>query len=179
VTDVTNSEFDLVENSPSAYLSSNPERNHPKDFMGGDFMPRDSITRANSESAVEREVGVPVALIPAAQYVRMFDDAQQYSPDKRKDAIQQYAAQHGFRVVKTYADLGKSGVISKNRIGLRELLKDVVSGTAEYKAIPVRLRPSPHKQDQFVARCRTHCPLSEVRGNNLVEFRMKANSEVT
>jgi DNA invertase Pin-like site-specific DNA recombinase len=39
--------------------------------------------------------------------------------------------------VKTYADLGKSGVVAKNRTGLRELLKDVVSGEAQYKAVLV------------------------------------------
>jgi DNA invertase Pin-like site-specific DNA recombinase len=37
--------------------------------------------------------------------------------------------------VKTYADAGKSGVTTKHRNALRELLKDVVSGEANYKAI--------------------------------------------
>lgn len=100
-------------------------------------MPRNIISRANPESAFERQDIAPLALVPAAQYVRMSDENQQYSPDNQKDAIQQYAAQHGFRIVKTYADLGKSGVIAKNRIGLSELLKDVVSGEADYKAILV------------------------------------------
>jgi len=76
-------------------------------------------------------------LIPAAQYVRMSDEAQQYSVDNQKQAIAQYASHHGFKIVKTYADLGKSGVVAKNRTGLRELLKDVVSGDAEYKAVLV------------------------------------------
>lgn len=76
-------------------------------------------------------------LIPAAQYVRMSDEAQQYSADNQKDAIAQYASRHGFKVIKTYADLGKSGVIAKNRTGLRDLLNDVVSGDAPYKAVLV------------------------------------------
>ena len=76
-------------------------------------------------------------LISAAQYVRMSDEAQQYSVDNQKDAIAQYASLHGFKIVKTYADLGKSGVVAKNRAGLRELLKDVVSGEAQYKAVLV------------------------------------------
>ena len=79
----------------------------------------------------------PAPLIPAAQYVRMSDEAQHYSIENQKTAIQEYAACHRFLIVKTYADAGKSGVIAKNRPALRELLKDVVSGNTEYKAILV------------------------------------------
>ena len=67
----------------------------------------------------------------------MSNEAQQYSIDNQKAAIQEYAAQHGFVITKTYSDAGKSGVIARNRTALRELLKDVVSGTASYKAILV------------------------------------------
>ncbi|MFZ0796649.1 MAG: recombinase family protein [Terriglobales bacterium] len=79
----------------------------------------------------------PAPLIPAAQYVRMSDEAQQFSIENQKAAIQEYAARHGFLIVKTYADAGKSGVIAKNRPALRELLKDVVSGNTGYEAILV------------------------------------------
>jgi DNA invertase Pin-like site-specific DNA recombinase len=79
----------------------------------------------------------PVGPIPAAQYVRMSDDVQQYSIENQKTAIQEYAAKHGFVVIKTYADPGKSGVLAKNRRALRELLKDVVGGDAQFKAILV------------------------------------------
>jgi DNA invertase Pin-like site-specific DNA recombinase len=81
--------------------------------------------------------GRELSSIPAAQYVRMSDEAQQYSIENQKTAIAEYAARNGFVVIKTYADAGKSGVIAKNRFGLRELLKDVVGGSAEYKAILV------------------------------------------
>lgn len=77
------------------------------------------------------------ASLPAAQYVRMSDEAQQYSIDNQKTAIQEYANRHGFVIVKTYADVGKSGVLAKNRGALRELLGDVVSGNAKYKAVLV------------------------------------------
>jgi hypothetical protein len=60
-------------------------------------------------------------LIPVSQYVRMSDEAQQYSLENQKTAIQEYAARHGFLIVKTYADAGKSGVIVKNRPALRDL----------------------------------------------------------
>ena len=79
----------------------------------------------------------PATLTPAAQYVRMSDEAQQYSIDNQKAAIQEYALQNGFVIVKTYADVGKSGVLAKNRQALRELLRDVVNGVAEYNAILV------------------------------------------
>jgi len=79
----------------------------------------------------------PAPLIPAAQYVRMSDEAQHYSIENQKSAIQEYAARHRFLIVKTYADAGKSGVIAKNRPALRELLKDVVSGDTGYNAILV------------------------------------------
>jgi DNA invertase Pin-like site-specific DNA recombinase len=76
-------------------------------------------------------------LIPAAQYVRMSDETQQFSIENQQTAIQEYATLHHFLVTKTYVDAGKSGVIAKNRPALRELLTDVVSGQAEYRAILV------------------------------------------
>ncbi len=85
----------------------------------------------------ENSISRPADLKPAAQYVRMSDDAQQYSIDNQKAAIQEYAASHGFVIVKTYADPGRSGVLAQNRPALRELLKDVVSGDTDYKAILV------------------------------------------
>ena len=47
-------------------------------------------------------------LVPAAQYVRMSKDLQEYSIENQRDAIQRYAAQRGFVVVETYADAGRS-----------------------------------------------------------------------
>jgi DNA invertase Pin-like site-specific DNA recombinase len=77
------------------------------------------------------------SLVPAAQYVRMSDEAQHYSIENQKSAIQEYADRHHFLIVKTYSDPGRSGVIIKNRPALRQLLKDVVSGDSGYKAILV------------------------------------------
>jgi DNA invertase Pin-like site-specific DNA recombinase len=76
-------------------------------------------------------------LVPAAQYVRMSDEAQQYSIENQKAAVQEYAARHGFVIVKTYADPGRSGVVATHRKGLAELLGDVVAGKPPYKAILV------------------------------------------
>ena len=57
-------------------------------------------------------------LVPAAQYVRMSDESQDYSIENQKATIQEYAARYGFVVVKTYPDLGKSGVVAKHRLAL-------------------------------------------------------------
>jgi len=77
------------------------------------------------------------SLVPVAQYVRMSTEDQQYSIANQEAAIQLYAEGHGFSVVSTYADAGKSGIAIKHRKGLRQLLHDVTSGQARYKVILV------------------------------------------
>jgi DNA invertase Pin-like site-specific DNA recombinase len=67
----------------------------------------------------------------------MSTEHQQYSLDNQSLRIQTYADCHGFSVVKTYTDAARSGVVLKCRNGLRQLLHDVVSGNAGYKAILV------------------------------------------
>jgi DNA invertase Pin-like site-specific DNA recombinase len=74
---------------------------------------------------------------PAAQYLRMSTDHQQYSLDNQADAIARYAAEHGFAIVKTYSDAAKSGLRLKNRAGLKQLLKDVAEGQLAFRAILV------------------------------------------
>ena len=76
-------------------------------------------------------------IIPAAQYLRMSTDHQQYSLDNQADAIAKYAANFGFVIVKTYSDAAKSGLRLRNREGLKQLLKDVVEGNVSFKAILV------------------------------------------
>ncbi len=76
-------------------------------------------------------------LAPAAQYVRMSTEDQQYSIANQEAAIQSYAKNHGYVVVSTYADAGKSGVAIKHRQELQRLLHDVTSGQAQYKTILV------------------------------------------
>ncbi|MBZ5573953.1 MAG: recombinase family protein [Acidobacteriia bacterium] len=67
----------------------------------------------------------------------MSDDGQQFSIANQKAAIEEYAKQHNFVVVRTYEDAGKSGLALKRRKGLCDLIEDVVSGKPEYKAILV------------------------------------------
>jgi DNA invertase Pin-like site-specific DNA recombinase len=77
------------------------------------------------------------SLTPAAQYLRMSTDHQQYSLVNQADTIAQYAAGHGFQVVKTYSDAAKSGVRLKNRPGLKQLLRDVMEGQSDFRAVLV------------------------------------------
>jgi DNA invertase Pin-like site-specific DNA recombinase len=76
-------------------------------------------------------------LVPAAQYLRMSTEHQQYSLENQSTAIQTYAESHSFEVVLTYSDAARSGLILRRRAGLRQLLQDVVAGTAPYNAILV------------------------------------------
>ena len=49
-------------------------------------------------------------MIPAAQYVRMSTDDQQFSIANQRDKIAEYALRHNFSIIRTYEDAGKSGV---------------------------------------------------------------------
>ena len=74
---------------------------------------------------------------PAAQYIRMSTDHQQYSTENQADAIREYAKKRGFRVVKTYADEGKSGLRIEGRCSLQQMINDAKSGNAGFQAILV------------------------------------------
>lgn len=75
--------------------------------------------------------------IPAVQYVRMSTEHQQYSTSNQEDVIRDYATARGYRIVRTYADEGKSGLNIAGRDALRQMIADVQSGQADYKAILV------------------------------------------
>ena len=76
-------------------------------------------------------------LVPVAQYLRMSTEHQQYSLQNQAERIKQYADEHNFGVIQTYSDAAKSGLVLRSRKGLQQLLKDVVSGAAGYRAILV------------------------------------------
>ena len=84
-----------------------------------------------------REVLMSESFVPAAQYLRMSTDHQQYSLDNQADAVLRYAVDHDFHIIKTYSDAARSGLRLKNRPGLKQLLKDVVAGAVEFQAILV------------------------------------------
>lgn len=80
---------------------------------------------------------VIAAQIRAAQYVRMSTEHQKYSTENQSVVIAEYAARKGFRIVRTYADEGKSGLSLGGRDALQRLISDVQSHTADYSAILV------------------------------------------
>jgi DNA invertase Pin-like site-specific DNA recombinase len=73
----------------------------------------------------------------AAQYVRMSTDHQRYSTENQAEVIKQYADGRGIKIVRTYADEGKSGLQIEGRDGLSKLIKDVEEGKADFKVILV------------------------------------------
>ena len=76
-------------------------------------------------------------VVPAAEYVRMSTEHQQYSLENQSAAIHKYAELNGFQIVRTYSDGARSGLVLRQRKGLQQLLHDVVTGTAPYRAILV------------------------------------------
>jgi DNA invertase Pin-like site-specific DNA recombinase len=75
--------------------------------------------------------------ILAAQYLRMSTEHQQYSLEYQAFIISSYAARNNFVIVRSYTDAAKSGLVLKDRTGLCELLRDVVSGDHPFKVVLV------------------------------------------
>jgi DNA invertase Pin-like site-specific DNA recombinase len=90
----------------------------------------------NIETSIDR-VAPSIACTPAAEYVRMSTDHQQYSTANQSQAIREYAERHGFRIEKTYVDSGKSGLNLDHRDALKQLIEDVQNGAATYLTILV------------------------------------------
>ncbi len=74
---------------------------------------------------------------PAAAYVRMSTEHQQYSTENQLDRIKEYASRRRFEIVRVFADEGKSGLSAKHRDGLQRMLTEVESGKADFRAILV------------------------------------------
>ena len=79
----------------------------------------------------------PPSAVPAAQYVRMSTEHQQYSTANQDDVIRDYATKRGFEIVRTFADEGKSGLKVEGRGALKQLIAAVQSGTVDFRAILV------------------------------------------
>jgi DNA invertase Pin-like site-specific DNA recombinase len=73
----------------------------------------------------------------AAQYLRMSSDNQRYSTENQQNAIAEYAQAHGYDVVATYIDAGKSGLSLKGRDALKQLLSDALAVNRPFDAILV------------------------------------------
>jgi len=75
--------------------------------------------------------------IRAAQYLRMSSDNQRYSTENQQNAIAEYAQQHGYNIVASYIDAGKSGLSLKGRDALNQLLSDALAAQRAFDAILV------------------------------------------
>ena len=75
--------------------------------------------------------------VRAAEYVRMSTEHQQYSTDNQATAIRRFADTHGYEIVYTYKDDGKSGLNLSGRSGLISLLADIDAGRTDFKALLV------------------------------------------
>ena len=78
-----------------------------------------------------------ISYVPVAQYLRMSTEHQQYSLTNQEFTIRQFAERHCRKIVKSYVDAGKSGLVLKHRRGLIQLLNDVVDESHDYKEILV------------------------------------------
>ncbi|MBX9778544.1 MAG: recombinase family protein [Xanthobacteraceae bacterium] len=76
-------------------------------------------------------------MIRAAQYLRMSSENQRYSTENQQNAIAEYAARHGYSVVASYVDAGKSGLSLKGRDALKQLLSDALATPRAFDAILV------------------------------------------
>lgn len=74
---------------------------------------------------------------PAAQYLRMSTERQDFSIETQIAANGAYADTHNLEIVRTYTDAGVSGLSIEKRAGLKGLLADVVSGRASFDVILV------------------------------------------
>src|SRR5207249_10314528 len=77
------------------------------------------------------------SVVPAAVYVRMSTEHQQYSTSNQMDAIREYAQRRGMRIVKEYSDEGKSGLSIQGRDSLSQMIQDVQNEEASFSAILV------------------------------------------
>jgi DNA invertase Pin-like site-specific DNA recombinase len=91
----------------------------------------------NGRREIQMEPPTGSALTPVAQYVRMSTDDQKYSPHNQSAANDAYAAAHGMMITRSYFDEGKSGLTFGGRGGLNQLIKDVLNGEVDFKAILV------------------------------------------
>jgi len=67
----------------------------------------------------------------------MSTEHQQYSTENQRKIIQQYAQARGMTIARTYTDAGKSGLRIDGRDALKELIRDVEGGQADFNAILV------------------------------------------
>ncbi len=90
-----------------------------------------SFARSEKQDAMlEKEV-------PAVAYARMSTDHQKYSTENQLDVIRNYADTRGLKILRIFEDSGRSGLRLDGREALQNLMEEVKSGHADFKAILV------------------------------------------
>lgn len=67
----------------------------------------------------------------------MSTEHQRYSTENQADAIQRYADERGYKIIRTYSDAGKSGLRIQGRAGLSQLIDDIETGQTEFGTVLV------------------------------------------
>ncbi len=85
----------------------------------------------------EMPAAQPEQDVPAVAYVRMSTDHQKYSTESQLDVIRSYAEARGLTILRIFEDSGRSGLRLDGREALQNLMAEVQSGQADFKAILV------------------------------------------
>ena len=80
---------------------------------------------------------LPEMDVPAVAYVRMSTDHQKYSTENQLDIIRKYATARGLQILRVFEDSGRSGLRLDGREALQNLMAEVRTGHADFKAILV------------------------------------------
>lgn len=75
--------------------------------------------------------------VPVVAYVRMSTDHQKYSTENQLDVIRSYATARGLQILRIFEDTGRSGLRLDGREALQNLMAEVRTGHADFKAILV------------------------------------------
>lgn len=97
------------------------------------------MQRDLQRSALRKKCGPASAggAVRAAQYVRMSTEHQRYSTENQRAAIGAYAVHRDIEIVRTYEDMGRSGLRLEGRPALQELLAAVQERRADFDLVLV------------------------------------------
>jgi len=79
----------------------------------------------------------PETEVPAVAYARMSTDHQKYSTENQLDIIRNYTTARGLQILRVFEDSGRSGLRLDGREALQNLMAEVRTGQADFKAILV------------------------------------------
>jgi DNA invertase Pin-like site-specific DNA recombinase len=63
----------------------------------------------------------------------MSTEHQQYSTENQSDVNRRYAEAHGLKIIRTYADSGRSGLSLRTRNALQQLIREVQSKKPDFE----------------------------------------------